>query len=53
MIAGLIGVNMFGTHVIDTAVDGFFWVYLAVVAHLLPPAAQPTSAKNKHAPHRR
>ena len=53
MVAGLIGVNMFGTHVIDTSVDGFFWVYLAVVAHLLPPAAKPTSPKSKHAPRRR
>jgi O-antigen ligase len=53
IVAGLVGVNMFGTHVIDTSVDGFFWVYLAIVARLLPPAAQPTSAKNKHAPRRR
>ena len=53
LVAGLVGVNMFGTHVIDTSVDGFFWVYLAVVAHLLPPAAKPTSPKSKHAPRRR
>ncbi|OZB48946.1 MAG: hypothetical protein B7X42_05670, partial [Thiomonas sp. 14-66-4] len=26
---------------------------VAIVARLLPPAAQPTSAKNKHAPRRR
>lgn len=36
MVAGLVGVNMFGTHVIDTAVDGFFWILLAVLARLLP-----------------
>jgi hypothetical protein len=27
---------MFGTHVIDTAVDGFFWVMLAALARLIP-----------------
>ena len=43
MVAGLIGVNMFGTHVIDTAVDGFFWIHLAVMAHLLRDSSQQNS----------
>lgn len=34
MVAGVIGVNMFGTHITDTAVDIFFWIYLAIIAHL-------------------
>ena len=52
IVAGLVGVNMFGTHVIDTAVDGFLWVYLAVVARLLTPDANTTSppTESKHAP---
>jgi O-antigen ligase len=52
MVAGLIGVNMFGTHLIDTAVDIFFWIYLAVVARLYsphdispPPASTPHGAR--------
>ncbi|WP_018912601.1 O-antigen ligase [Thiomonas sp. FB-6] len=40
MVAGLVGVNMFGTHVIDTAVDGFFWVLLAALARLQPADAR-------------
>ena len=36
MLVGLVIVNMFGTHMIDSSVDGLFWVYLAVLAHLLP-----------------
>jgi O-antigen ligase len=40
MVAGLVGVNMFGTHVTDTAVDGFFWVYLAAMAHLMKNTTQ-------------
>lgn len=34
MIPGLVVVNMFGTHMVDTAVDGVFWVYVAALSHL-------------------
>ncbi len=34
LVAGLVGVNMFGTHVIDTAVDSFIWLYMAIIARL-------------------
>lgn len=37
MVGGLLVVNMFGTHMLDSSVDGFFWVYLAVLAHLWSP----------------
>ncbi|WP_081858075.1 O-antigen ligase [Thiomonas sp. FB-Cd] len=55
IVAGLIGVNMFGTHIIDTAVDSFLWVYLAVVAHLLQPdqLVRTPSPANHHGAHRR
>lgn len=36
MLVGLLVVNMFGTHMIDSSVDGLFWVYLAMLAHLWP-----------------
>lgn len=36
MLAGLLVVNLFGTHMVDSSVDGAFWVYLAVLSHLLP-----------------
>lgn len=51
MVAGLVGVNMFGTHLIDTAVDIFVWIYLAVLARLYSPetvsVAASTHAKPK------
>ena len=47
MVAGLVGVNMFGTHVIDTAVDGFFWVMLAALARLLPADGISSSAARR------
>ena len=37
LVAGLVGVNMFGTHIIDTAVDIFIWIYIAIIAHLYAP----------------
>ena len=40
MVAGLIGVNMFGTHMIDSSVDGLFWVMVAVLSRLLPARRQ-------------
>jgi len=51
LVAGLVGVNMFGTHVIDTAVDVFLWITIAVVAHLLPASrpAQPAVMEHRHA----
>ena len=47
MVAGIVGVNMFGTHIIDTAVDGFFWVYLAIMAHLMTNSVSKTAVR-KH-----
>lgn len=49
MLAGLLVVNMFGTHMIDSSVDGLFWVYVAVLAHLLPPSASdlPSSPRTR------
>lgn len=41
MVPGLLAVNMFGSHMVDTSTDGFFWVYLAIVSHLL---SSPTEA---------
>ncbi|MGE0070672.1 MAG: O-antigen ligase family protein, partial [Thiomonas sp.] len=35
LVAGLVAVNMFGTHIIDTAVDVFLWIYIAIIAHLI------------------
>lgn len=44
MVPGLLVMNMFGSHMVDTSVDGFFWVYLAIVSHLLPtPATAPAA----------
>ncbi len=51
MVAGFVGVNMFGTHLIDTAVDIFVWIYIAVVARLSVPA-RPSSAETSHGPPR-
>jgi hypothetical protein len=31
LVAGLVAVNMFGTHIIDTSVDVFLWIYIAIV----------------------
>jgi len=35
MVAGLLAVNMFGTRMSSINVNGYFWIYLAVMAHLL------------------
>lgn len=44
MVVGLLVMNMFGSHMVDTSVDGFFWVYLAIVSHLLwSPAKAPAT----------
>lgn len=48
MSIGLLVVNMFGSHMVDTAVDGFFWVYLAMMGILLadlPSTADATKDK--------
>ncbi len=34
MAAGVVGVNMFGSRMVDVAVNGYFWIYLAALAHL-------------------
>lgn len=34
MAAGIVGVNMFGSRMVDIAVTGYFWIYLAALAHL-------------------
>jgi hypothetical protein len=34
MVAGVAGVNMFGSRMVGIDVNGYFWVYLAVLAHL-------------------
>ncbi|OZB75205.1 MAG: O-antigen polymerase [Thiomonas sp. 14-64-326] len=47
LVAGLVAVNMFGTHIIDTSVDVFLWIYIAIVAHLFDPK-QLISAKNRN-----
>ncbi|WP_079415014.1 O-antigen ligase family protein [Thiomonas intermedia] len=52
LVAGLIGVNMFGTHIIDTAVDVYFWIYIAIIAHLIGPKKTAVSAPQPHAKQR-
>lgn len=47
LVAGLVGVNMFGTHIIDTAVDIFIWIYIAIIAHLYAPI-QKASVEKKN-----
>jgi putative inorganic carbon (hco3(-)) transporter len=34
MAAGVLGVNMFGSRMCETHVNGNFWVYLAILSHL-------------------
>lgn len=34
MVPGLVAVNMFGSRMVDIGVNAYFWVYLAVLAHL-------------------
>lgn len=46
MVAGLVGVNMFGTHVADTSVDIFFWIYIAIISHLMTKPATASHWKN-------
>ena len=35
MVVGILSVNIFGTRFNDIGTNGYFWVYLAVLAHLL------------------
>lgn len=49
LVAGLVGVNMFGTHVIDTAVDIYLWIYIAAIAHLIRPRNAALSPYKPHA----
>jgi len=50
MVCGLLVVNMFGTHMIDSAIDGFFWIYAAVLAHLCVPSASANAEKTRPTP---
>jgi O-antigen ligase len=34
VVAGVLGINMFGSRIVDPEVSGNFWFYLAVLAHL-------------------
>ena len=52
LVAGLVGVNMFGTHIIDTAVDVYFWIYIAIIAHLIGKNKTATSLSQTHAKQR-
>lgn len=47
MVTGLMVVNMFGTHMTDTAVVGFFWIYLASMSHLLAKKSDATAASSR------
>ncbi len=53
LLSGLLVVNMFGTHMIDSSVDGLFWVYVAVLAHLVPGAADKAGAAMSYGRSRR
>jgi hypothetical protein len=37
----VVGVNLFGSRMTDIAVDAYFWIYLAVLAHLWREIAPP------------
>lgn len=51
LVAGLVAVNMFGTHIIDTAVDVFLWIYIAIIAHLID-SKKTARAENRNGPPR-
>ncbi len=34
MVVGVVGVNMFGSRMVDIVVSAYFWIYLAALAHL-------------------
>jgi putative inorganic carbon (hco3(-)) transporter len=34
LVGGVLGVNMFGSRMVDLAIDAYFWIYLAALAHL-------------------
>jgi O-antigen ligase len=47
MVAGLVAVNMFGSRMVDIGVNAYFWIYLAVLAHLwleIEPPERPAGA---------
>ena len=41
LAVGVVGVNLFGSRMTDIAVDAYFWIYLAVLAHLWREIAPP------------
>lgn len=51
LVGGVLGVNLFGSRMVDLAIDAYFWIYLAALAHLWAEIeAPPQAAAGRDAP---
>jgi hypothetical protein len=48
LVGGVVGVNMFGSRMVDIVVSGYFWLYLAALAVLTMPEIQNETQTQSH-----